>query len=486
MPPTVNRGRRTASRRTASRNRWTDSFGYNDCIHRFGCRNSLKFIDFCYVCVVASHFYVRNTFETLQCYTAAMKTELQQLSSNLDTVFVLFCAVLVFFMNTGFALVESGFCRAKNTVNILAKNVIVFAIATLGFYAIGFGFMFGDGNAFMGMSAFFPEFGQTPVIAPSAPANLPIEVFFLFQLVFAATAATIVSGAVAERIRFGMFITFSALLVCLVYPIVGHWVWGGGFLNDFHDFAGSSVVHSVGGWAALTGVLFLGARHGKYGSKGQVRPIPGHSIPLATAGALILWMGWFGFNPGSALMADGVSISQVALSTNLAAAAGALGATLVAVIRLKSPDLSMTLNGALAGLVAITAGCDVISARWALVVGLCAGAIVVYSVLTFDRFKLDDPVGAISVHLVCGIFGTLAVGIFGYSQEYVGLIHGGGLTPFFNQLKGVIIIAVFVFGVTAVIWYVLKRFIGIRVSLEEEIVGLDISEMKMEAYSDKG
>ncbi len=382
-------------------------------------------------------------------------------------------------MNTGFALLEAGFCRAKNAVNILAKNVLVFALASISFFLLGFGLMFGEGSAFMGLSGFAPAFDGTDVVA-AAPANLPLAAFFFFQLVFAATAATIVSGAVAERIKLGAFMVFSVILVMVVYPIVGHWVWGGGLLSDgFHDFAGSTVVHSVGGWAALTGAYFLGPRRGKYDADGKARPLPGHNMAFATAGALILWMGWFGFNPGSQLAADAGPVASIAIVTNLAAAAGALGACFFAWARHKSPDLSMILNGALAGLVAITAGCDVISPLGALAVGGAAGMIVVMSVLLLDRIRIDDPVGATSVHLVCGMFGTVMVGFFATEG---GLLYGGGAELLLAQLEGVALVAAFVLPVTSLMWVGLRATIGIRVDEEDEHIGLDISEMKMEAY----
>lgn len=403
--------------------------------------------------------------------------------SALDTVWVLLCGVLVFFMNTGFALLESGFCRSKNTVNILAKNVTVFAIASLGFFFLGFGLMFGEGSGFLGTTGFVPAFDGTDVV-PGAPDNLPMAVFFFFQLCFAATAATIVSGAVAERIKLGAYMLFAAVLVMVIYPIVGNWVWGGGFLSEtnFHDFAGSTVVHSVGGWAALTGAIILGPRLGRYGKDGKPKAIPGHSMALATAGALILWMGWFGFNPGSVLAADGGAIAHIAVTTTLAAATGALAATLIAVFKLGGPDLSMILNGALAGLVGITAGCDVVAPLGAIAIGGIAGVIVVFSVLMFDKFKVDDPVGAVSVHLVCGAFGTVAVGLFAALGDTKGLFYGGGGALLIDQIKGVGIVGAFTVVASAAVWFGLKATVGIRVPEEDEHVGLDISEMKMEAY----
>jgi Amt family ammonium transporter len=402
--------------------------------------------------------------------------------SAIDTVWVLLCAVLVFFMNTGFALLEAGFCRAKNTVNILTKNLIVFAIASLAFFAVGFGFMFGEGSSFIGLTGFAPAFDGSDVAA--TPANLPMAAFFFFQLVFAATAATIVSGAVAERIKLGAFMLFSVVLVAVVYPIVGHWAWGGGLLSDtgFHDFAGSTVVHSVGGWAALAGVVILGPRLGKFGKDGKARAIPGHSMALATAGGLILWMGWFGFNPGSVLSADGPSIAHVALTTNMSAAAGAVAACLVAWWKIKAPDLSMIINGALAGLVAITAGTDVVSPLGAITIGSMAGVLVVFAVLFFDRVRIDDPVGAISVHLVCGVFGTVMTGLFAAKGDSLGLLYGGGAELLVAQLKGVGLVGAFTLAASGLVWMGVKAVVGMRVPEEDELVGLDISEMKMEAY----
>jgi len=402
--------------------------------------------------------------------------------NNLDTVWVLVAAFLVFFMHAGFALLESGFGRKKNTVNILAKNVLNVSLAALAFYFIGFGLMFGEGDL-VGGTGFFPSFDGTDVV--STPGNLPVTAFFFFQMVFAATAATIVSGAVAERIKLSAFLVFAFILVLAIYPIVGHWVWGGGFLSGegFHDFAGSTVVHSVGGWAALTGVFFLGARTGKYGKDGKARAIPGHSMPLATAGMFILWLGWFGFNPGSQLDANGGEIARIALSTNMAAAAGAVTACITAWMVLKAPDLSMILNGALAGLVAITAGCSVIDPLGSIIVGALAGVLVVFAVLGIDKLKLDDPVGAISVHLVGGVFGTLAVGLFSTSPEVgLGLFHGGGMDLFVTQLTGVAAVGGFTVATTGVIWFALKKTMGIRVDAEDEYIGLDIAEHKMEAY----
>ena len=336
----------------------------------------------------------------------------------LDTLWVLLTAFLVFWMNAGFALVESGLCQAKNAVNILAKNFIVFAASSIAFWVIGFGLMFGDGNPFIGLTGWLLSGADnSPAMADAYQGvytslnwtGVPLFAKFFFQLVFAGTAATIVSGAVAERIKFGTFVLFSFILVGLIYPVGGHWAWGGGWLagQGFLDFAGSTVVHSIGGWAALAGVIVLGPRIGKYLPNGKVRPIPGHNMTSATLGCLILWLGWFGFNPGSTMAVDPAAIASIALNTNMAAAAGCLSATVAAWLLLGKPDLSMIINGTLAGLVAITAGCSVVTVGSSVIIGLIAGVIVVYAVLFFDKVKLDDPVGALSVHLVNGVFGTL-------------------------------------------------------------------------------
>lgn len=396
----------------------------------------------------------------------------------LDTVFIFFCAVLVIFMNAGFGMLETGFCRQKNAVNILSKNLIVFGIAVLGYWALGFAFMYGTGNSFMGFAGFF-LFSEDPATygLDPFPGGLPISVYFLFQVAFAATAATIVSGAVAERIKFTDFLIFSFLLTAISYPISGHWVWGGGLLSEipflggagFHDFAGSTVVHSVGGWAALMGAAFLGPRTGKYREDGGSNAIPGHNMSLATLGCLILWIGWYGFNPGSELAAT-PNITYIAMTTTLAASAGGVAATFTSWFKDGKPDLSMIVNGILAGLVGITAGCDAIPYPFAVVTGAIAGIIVVFSVSFFDQIKIDDPVGATSVHLVCGIWGTIAVGLFGGANliaQIIGILTIGGFTVAFS----------------AIAWGILKATLGIRVSMEEEVQGLDIGEHAMEAYS---
>jgi Amt family ammonium transporter len=409
----------------------------------------------------------------------------------LDTVWVLFTAFLVFFMNAGFALVESGLCQAKNAVNILAKNFIVFAASSLAFWAVGFAIMFGNGNDLVGLSGWFLSGADnSPAKADAYQGaytalnwtGVPLFAKFFFQLVFAGTAATIVSGAVAERIKFGTFVVFSFILVGLIYSVGGHWAWGGGWLSKmgFADFAGSTVVHSIGGWAALAGVIVLGPRIGKYRADGTVKPIPGHNMTSATLGALILWLGWFGFNPGSTMAADPAAISLIALNTNMAAAAGCLSATLAAWMLLGKPDLSMILNGTLAGLVAITAPCNIVSVGSSVVIGLIAGVLVVYAVLFFDKVKLDDPVGALSVHLVNGMFGTLAVGLFATEG---GLFFGGGFGKTMTQLVGIVSVGAVTFALSMAVWLLLKATIGVRVSKQEELEGLDAGEHGMEAYA---
>ncbi|MBN1575092.1 MAG: ammonium transporter [Chitinispirillaceae bacterium] len=399
-----------------------------------------------------------------------------------DTMWVLVASFLVFFMNAGFAFVETGFTRAKNTVNILAKNFIVFAVAAIAFWAIGYGFMFGKGNAIIGASSFLVgEKSTAPV------SNIPVFAFFFFQLAFAAAGCSIISGAVAERIKFLSFIIFGIVMVAVIYPLAGHWIWGGGWLGalGFHDFAGSTVVHSVGGWCALTGILLLGPRIGKYLPNGKSKAIPGHSIPLATLGGFILWFGWFGFNPGSELAMD-ANVPRIALTTALASCTGVVSAMITSWILGGKPDLSMIINGCLAGLVAITAPCAVVTTVGAVVIGLIAGTIVVFAVYFFDRMRIDDPVGALSVHLVNGIWGTIAVGLFaapGYVSNVTGLFYGGGLTQLKVQTIGVAVVGATVVPASLLLWFLIKKTVGMRVSREEEINGLDIGEMGIEGYS---
>ncbi|MBP1700126.1 MAG: ammonium transporter [Deltaproteobacteria bacterium] len=409
-----------------------------------------------------------------------------------DTLWVLITAALVFFMNAGFATVESGLCRAKNTVNILSKNVIVFCVTTLAFWAVGFAFMFGDGSAFLGLNGFFlsgPD--NSPATAEAYKGifsslnwtSVPLFAKFFFQLVFAGTAATIVSGAVAERIKYFSFFLFSFLMGTLIYPIQGHWIWGGGWLSQigFKDFAGSTVVHSIGGWAALVGATLLGPRLGKYGADGRMTPIPGHNMGLATIGVFILWIGWFGFNGGSTMAADPGPISTVINNTNLAGAMGGIAATLASYVVTKKPDLSMLLNGILAGLVGITAGADGTTALGSIIIGFISGILVVCAVIFFDRVKIDDPVGALSVHLVNGVWGTVAVGLF---NKEAGLLYGGGVKQLGIQVVGILAVAAFSLVSSLILWKVIQGLMGLRVSEEEEIEGLDIGEHGMEAYPD--
>ncbi|MDZ4167313.1 MAG: ammonium transporter [Coriobacteriia bacterium] len=423
------------------------------------------------------------------------------LQITLDTLWVLIAGMLVFFMNLGFALVESGFARAKNTVNIISKNFVVFAIASIAFFVVGWGLMYGDGNGFLGLSGLFmlggadnsPAVGDAyqGVYSALSWTGVPLMAKFFFQLVFAATAATIVSGAVAERIKYASFIAFSFVLVAFIYPIVGHWIWGGGWLAllGFWDFAGSTVVHSTGAWAALAGVLVLGPRIGKYGKNGKVNAIPGHNMTSAMTGAFILWLGWSGFNPGSTMAADPGAISHIVVTTSMAAAAGALVATAVAWKLLGKPDIGMTINGALGGLVGITAGCAFVSVGSSLVIGAIAGALIVFGVLLLDKLKLDDPVGALAVHGMGGIFGTLAVGLF--AQDVIapgttgdGLFFGGGAGLLGAQAIGVLAVGAAVFAVSLAAWLLIKVTMGVRVSAEEELEGLDIGEHGNRAYPD--
>lgn len=393
-----------------------------------------------------------------------------------NNIWMLISTILVFIMHLGFATLETGLTRAKNTVNILFKNTAIVAIGLLTYAVVGFNLMYpGD----FSIGKFF-GFGGFGIASPEGAAGLinyasgqyTYWTDFIFQGMFAATAATIVSGAVAERVKLNSFLIFSAIYVAFVYPWVGSWNWGGGWLSEmgFHDFAGSTLVHSVGGWAALAGILIIGPRIGKY-INGTSKPIFGHNMPLATIGVFLLWFGWFGFNGGSVLSADPGAVSFVFVTTCLAAAAGMIGATVLSWTIQKKPDLSMALNGILAGLVGITAGADVISPLNSIIVGFIAGCLVVLAVIGFERLKIDDPVGATSVHLVCGVWGTLAVGIF--SPEF----------SFITQLIGVVAYAVVCFASAFLIFALVKMVFGLRVSKEEELKGLDIEEHGMEAYS---
>lgn len=391
-----------------------------------------------------------------------------------NNLWILIASMMVFIMHLGFATLEAGLVQQKNTVNILFKNVIILSIGLLTYYAVGFNLMYPGSeyaNGFFG----FNGFGlNLPIgdagLSAYAQGKYAYYTDFIFQAMFAATCASIVSGAVAERIKLMPFLVFVALFVTISYPVTGMWKWGGGWLNGlgFVDFAGSTLVHSVGGWGALASIILLGPRSGKYTYNG-VRPIPGHNMPLATIGAFLLWFGWFGFNGGSVLSADPGAVSLVFVNTCLGAASGALATFIVSYLRFKSLDLSMVLNGVLGGLVGITAGADGFTPGNAIIVGAAAGSIIPFSVLFFDKLKLDDPVGATSVHLVCGIWGTLAVGILGTASLV-------------TQLIGVLVIGLFTFTFAFLIMFILKKLVGIRVSDDMESRGLDITEHEMGAY----
>ena len=427
----------------------------------------------------------------------AVAGSLADLRVAADTMWVMVAGFLVFWMHAGFAMLESGLCRAKNAVAILYKNFGVVAVSSLAFWMLGFALMFGDGGAILGANGFFlsgadnsPATGELykGVFSSLNWTGTPLYAKFFFQLVFAATAATIVSGCVAERIKFSSFMLFSFALVAVIYPIQGHWIWGGGWLGGmgFLDFAGSTVVHSVGGWAGLAGIIVLGPRFGKYGADGRAQPIPGHNMPLVTLGGFILWLGWFGFNPGSAMAADPDAIARIAVTTNLAAAAGVSASSLASRAMFGKADLSMSVNGALAGLVAITAPCANVTPLGAVLIGLAAGVIACVSIPFLDRIKIDDPVGAVSVHLVCGVFGTLALGLFAapsIDEGVAGLFYGGGAGLLVKQLTGVVSVGAFTFVLSLVLWRVVRAAMGVRVSAEEESAGLDIAEHGMEAYA---
>ncbi len=398
-----------------------------------------------------------------------------------NNVWMMICTALVFFMHLGFSFLEIGLTRQKNTVNILFKNFFVITIGLLLYALGGFNLMypgFEEGATgffkFAGFGIAAPEGGMTPEYASG---GYTWWTDFLFQGMFAATAATIVSGAVAERIKLNSFMLFSIVYVGLVYPIIGSWKWGGGFLDQwgFYDFAGSTLVHSVGGWGALIAVYLLGARIGKFGTDGKPKAIPGHNIPLAAAGVLILWLGWFGFNGGSVLSADPELTSLTLVTTCLAAAAGGVSSSIVSNILYKNYDLTMFMNGVLGGLVGITAGADQMSPMDAIYIGIIAGIIIIFGIALIDRLKLDDPVGAIAVHLICGIWGTLAVGIFGALA---------GFDQFLIQLIGVGIVGAFSVTTAFIVLFVIKKTIGLRVDKEEELKGLDLAEHGMDAYAD--
>ena len=414
----------------------------------------------------------------------------ETLQTHLNIVWTCVAAFLVFFMQAGFAMVEAGFTRAKNAVNIIMKNLMDFSVGTIAFFLVGFGLMFGTTNGLFGTSLFALK-GVT--------GDSWTFTFLIFQTVFCATAATIVSGAMAERTKFVSYLAYSFLISLVIYPVFGSWAWGSlldgnGWLENlktgaFCDFAGSTVVHSVGGWLALAGAIVLGPRIGKYGPDGKPKAIVGHNLPLAALGVFILWFGWFGFNPGSTTTGDG-SIGRIAVTTNIAAAAGAIAAMGIAWIMFKKPDATMALNGALAGLVSITAACATVTPVGALLIGTVGGVLVVLSVVFIDNvLHVDDPVGAVSVHGVCGAWGTLACGLFNAEAALTigdansGLLYGGGVSQLISQCIGVGVAFAWAFGVGLVLFIALKKTIGLRVSEDEEIRGLDIGEHGLEAYS---
>lgn len=403
---------------------------------------------------------------------------INSLATGLDTVWVLLCAALVFLMEGGFAALEAGFVRSKNSLNVIMKVLMDCTVGMVGYFAFGFALMYGaDKAGLIGFSGFFVS-GDFEHLG----LKIPVYAFWLFQAAFAIAMATIVSGAVAERMKFAPYIVFSFLATVVIYPIAGHWVWvSDGWLNKLGmmDFAGSAVVHSLGGWASLAAVLVLGPRTGRYTANGSIKVMPGHNLPLAALGAFLLWFGWFGFNPGSTLSGLDLNIARIAVNTNLSAAAGGTAAALYTLFRFGKADPSMAINGALGGLVAITAGCAYVEPVSSLVIGLIAGILIVLAVPVLDRLKADDPVGAIAVHGVCGTFGTLAVGIF---AEKGGLLYGGGLELLGIQALGVAAISLWGFGSTFALFKILKAVVGIRVSVSEELEGLDISEHGMTAY----
>ncbi|MDD5017035.1 MAG: ammonium transporter [Eubacteriales bacterium] len=410
-----------------------------------------------------------------------MELDVTVLTEQLDTLWMLVAAVLVFFMQAGFAMVEAGFTRAKNASNIIMKNLMDFAIGSFLFFVVGYGMMYGkDIAGLIGGSQFI------------MPSDAPVAI--LFQTVFCATAATIVSGAMAERTKFVSYVIYSAVISAIIYPIAGHWLWGGGWLYQLGmiDFAGSTLVHSVGGWAALVGAAMLGPRIGKYKADGTPNAIPGHNITIGALGVFILWFGWFGFNPGSTLALD-VSIGHIAMTTNLSAALGAITVMTISWVKYGKPDVSMTLNGALGGLVAITAGCASVSMWGAIAIGVIAGFVIVFGVEFVERkLKIDDPVGAISVHGLCGVAGTLSVGLFATAEvgeltgmgQINGLFYGGGFGQLAVQAIGVVSYMAWTLATAFILFKIIKSTIGLRVSKEEEIMGLDLGEHGTEGYAD--
>ncbi|MBU1112591.1 MAG: ammonium transporter [Candidatus Omnitrophica bacterium] len=412
----------------------------------------------------------------------SQSVDLSSMVIGLDTLWVLVTAFLVFFMQAGFGMVEAGFIRAKNTCNILTKNFLDFCMASLGFFIFGYAIMFGSGNGFLGLKGWF-------LSGAESGAGVPLYAFWLFQAAFCGAAATIVAGGMAERMKFPAYLIYSFIISAFVYPIIGHWIWGGGWLSKlgFADFAGSTVVHAVGGFAALIGTIILKPRLGKYNPDGSANVIAGHNIPLASLGVFILWFGWFGFNPGSTLsVGNGDLIARVAINTNLAAAAGGILAMLTVWKKFGKPDLSMAMNGALAGLVAITAPCAFVEPWAAIVIGAIGGILVVFGVLFLDKLHIDDPVGAVPVHGLNGIWGTLAIGLFGQKSLGLannGLFYGGNFTQLSIQALGVFSAIAFVLITMGMVFKLIDLTIGLRVSREEELKGLDIGEHGMESYS---
>jgi Amt family ammonium transporter len=400
---------------------------------------------------------------------------------GIDTLWVMIAAFLVFLMQAGFGMLEAGLIRAKNICNILMNNFLDFCMASLGFFMFGYAIMFGKGNGFMGFGGWF-------LLGAQSDGHLPLYAYWFFHAVFCGAAATIVAGGIAERMKFPAYLMYSFLISATVYPIVGHWVWGGGWLAKFNfaDFAGSTVVHAVGGCAAFMGTVILGPRIGKFNKDGSANAIAGHSMALASLGTLVLWFAWFGFNPGSTLrVGDGSLIARVAINTNLAAAGGALVAMFFAWRKFGKPDLTMTMNGALAGLVAITAPCAFVLPIEAIIIGTIGGIVVVVGTVFLDKIHVDDPVGAVPVHAMNGIWGTLALGIFGHKALGLarnGLLHGGGFTQLGVQALGVFTVVAFVLSVMFVIFKLIDKIVGLRVSREEELKGLDISQHGMESY----
>jgi len=406
----------------------------------------------------------------------------ESISRGLDTVWVLFAAVLVFFMQAGFGMVEAGFIRAKNACNILTKNFLDFCMASFGYFLFGYAIMFGTDNGMIGMKGWF-------MMGAESGAPIPLFAFWLFQAAFCGAAATIVAGGMAERMKFPAYLIYSFVISAFIYPLVGHWIWGGGWLAqiNFTDFAGSTVVHAVGGSAALIGTILLKPRIGKYGPDGRANAITGHNIPIASLGVFILWFGWFGFNAGSTLtVGNGDLIARIAINTNLAAALGGIFAMITVWAMFGKPDLSMAMNGALAGLVGITAPCAFVEPWAAIVIGAVSGVIVVLGVLLLDRLRIDDPVGAVPVHGMGGVWGTIAVGIFGRESlglSHNGLFYGGGALQLGIQALGVITVALFIMATMGIVFKLIDLSIGLRVEREEELRGLDIGEHGMESYS---